>query len=161
MTELENIINNSSNFIADEMAEFSIENETYTGFTDYKFMWEVTLGKQPERAMGNGNMGNLDTISAFATPHAIYTYSVMPITDYRRFRQQYLNQTADGFLPKKHFTTSVYDSDYDRKITVDMYLATPSMPDYYTRVTEDGKVELLGVRNYTIELIGTNNDNNE
>lgn len=160
MTTIKDIINNATNYVATEMAEFTIEGETFAGYSEYKFMWEVTLSKQLDRA-SNGNMGNLDTYPAFATPHATIRYDFMPITDYRRLRQLYLNETAEGFLPRKHFTATVYDSDYDRKITTDMYLATPSMPEYYTNTTDDGEVELLGVRNYTIELIGTNNEVDE
>ena len=161
MNGFEEVLNNSENYIADEMKEFSIEGETFIGFSKYQFMWEVTMSKQLERATGSGYMGNLDTISAFASAHATITYDIMPITDYRRLRQLYLNETSEGFLPRKHFTATVYDSDYNRKITRDMYLATPSMPEYYTRVDNDGKVKLLGVKNYTIELIGTNLEDNK
>lgn len=160
MADFTDIINNSSNYVADEMSEITIGEETFSNFSSYKFMWEVTLSKQPERATGSGYMGNLDTISAFASAHAIITYDVMPITDYRRLRQFYLNETEEGFLPRKHFTATIYDSDYDRRITRDMYLATPSMPEFITRAN-DGKIELTGVRNYTIELIDTNRDDND
>lgn len=161
MNDVEEIINNSSNYIVKGMEEITIGGITLRGFSKYQFMWEVTTSKQPERAPGTGYIGNLDTISAFASAHAIITYDIMPITEYRKLRQYYLNETEEGFIPRKHFTATMYDSDYDRKITRDMYLATPNMPEYYIRVNNDGNAELIGVRNYIVELIDTNRDGNE
>lgn len=149
MNEFEDILNNSSNYVATEMAEFTIDGITYRGYSEYTFVWEKTYVKQVERSQ-SGSMGNLDTYPTFKTPHMTATYKIMPITDYRSIMKQ--------FLAKNEFDVTCYDAVNDMKITRKMYFATPSAPKFITRTPKKGNVELLGVQDYTVELIGTNND---
>lgn len=160
MTKFEEILNNSTEYIADGIGSFIIDGVTYNGYGDYTFFWENTLVKQPNRAQ-DGSMGNLDTVASFVTAHMKATYSIMPITEYRKLMEQYLNKTNEGFLPRKHFSVTCYDPIYDEHITRDMYLATPETPKYVYRVEEDKKVSVIGVENYTVELIGTNIEDNK
>lgn len=149
MNDLENIINNSSNYTADGIGSYKVDNVTYKDYGNYTFFWEKTYVKSPERS-GNGSLGNLDTYATFITPHLTVTYDIMTITDYRSIIKQYLS--------KNQFTVTCYDPINNEMTTNTMYFATPSAPTYYYRTENDKNVEILGVRNYTVELIGTNND---
>lgn len=148
MTDFENILNNSSNYTVEGIGSYTIDGVTYKGYGDYTFTWEKTYVKQPERS-SNGSIGNLDTYATFITPHLTVTYSVMTIDDYRSIMKQYLS--------KNQFTVTCYDPINDTMITNEMYFATPSSPKYYYRTEENKNVEIVGVRDYTVELIGTNN----
>lgn len=159
MTEFEDILNNSTAYMADGIGEFFIDGVSYSGYGDYVFVWEKTYVKSPERSK-DGSMGNLDTYATFVTPRMKAIYPIMPISVYRTMMKQYLNKNADGeFENKNKFTVKCYDTVYDEEITMEMYFATPAEPKYVYRVEEDKKVSIIGVENYTIELIGTNNDN--
>lgn len=155
--DIEKTINESKNYIATGIGGYSVDGVEYAGYGEYTFTWEKTLSKTPERAL-DGNMGNLDTFSSFVVPRMKVDYSLMTITDYRRLMKQYLNKNTETnkFENKNHFTVTCYDPIYDETITADMYMATPAEPKFYTRTEEDGTVELLGVRDYTVEFIGTN-----
>lgn len=148
MTDLENIINNASNYVADGIGSYTIDGITYQNYGNYTFFWEKTYIKSLERS-SNGSMGNLETYSTFITPHLIVNYSTMAISDYRSIMKQYLS--------KNQFTVRCYDPINDKMTTNTMYFATPQTPEYYYRTEGDNKVEVVGVRNYTVELIGTNN----
>lgn len=149
MTDLEEILNNRSDYIADGMAKFTVDGIEYTGYSEYTFMWEKTFVENPERST-NGSMGNLNENNAtFNTPHMTATYSIMTINDYRSIMKQ--------LLAKNEFIVTCYDPIYDKMTTNKMYFATASTPKYYTSNSSNGTVELLGVQNYTVELIGTNN----
>lgn len=152
MAEFDDIIdvlNNGDDYLAEEMAEYTIDDITYSGYSEYSFIWEKTYVKQIERSK-DGSMGNLDTYATFIIPRMTVTYSLMTINDYRSIMKQ--------FLEKNEFDVTCYDPIHNEKITRKMYFATPSAPKFWTQALGDGKVELLGVQNYTVELIGTNND---
>lgn len=152
MNDIEEILNDRQNYLATEMAEFWLDGEKYTGNSDYTFIWELSYNKSPARAQG-GKTGDLDTnYSSFFTPHATITYSLMSIDDYRRFKQQ--------FNTKRQFMGKFYDVEYDRVITEQVYVATPNAPKLRSVTNSDGTVSLIGVDNYVIELIGTDNLSN-
>lgn len=152
MTDIEDLINNKDNYIADGMEEFTINGTVYKGYSEYTFVWEKSYVKSPERS-GDGSMGNLDTYATFITPHMTAKYSLMSIDDYRSIMKQ--------FLDNNEVTVTCYDPIYNKKTTNKMYFATPSAPNFYYIPSTDGNdnktVDLLGVQNYTVELIGTNN----
>lgn len=149
MGALENILNNIDNYIAEGIGEYSIDGITYKDYTDYSFTWEKTYIKQPERS-SNGSMGNLETYPTFITPHLTVNYDLMTITDYRSIMKQ--------FFEKNQFTVTCYDPINNERTTNTMYFATPERPKYYYRTEGNKKVEIIGVQNYTVELIGTNNE---
>lgn len=149
MTELENIINNSDSYVADGIDSYNIDNVNYKNYSNYTFFYEKTYEKSLARS-SNGSMGNLETYSTFITPHLIVNYDYMSINDYRSIMKQHLS--------KNQFRVVCYDPIYDKRVVNTMYFATPQIPEYYYRTEGDKKVEIIGVRNYTVELIGTNND---
>lgn len=152
MNDIENILKNKQNYVANGMSSFSVDGKEYTGYSDYTFINELSYTKSPERSQ-SGATGDLDTnYTTFLTPHMTVTYTLMTIDDYRSIMKQ--------FYSKRQFMVSCYDPVEDTKIVAQMYFATPSTPKFRYVVNDDNTISLIGVDNYTVELIGTNNDNN-
>lgn len=140
-----------------DIAEVKIDGNRFRNYGAYSFIWEKTFVKSPERS-ANGSLGNLNSYATFLTPHLIMDFSVMSIDDYRKI--MLLHYGAN------EFTVECYDPIYNRKIKVKMYFATEEMAKLYTiaqnRLLPNGQweewVDLVGVTEYKVELIGTNND---
>lgn len=158
MNGIEKAINNrfeKENDVTEIMSKFTVANiddrqntQIYTGYGEYTFIWEKTYVKSPGRSM-DGSMGNLATQTTFVTPHMTATFDIMPINDYRRIVKQALSANE--------FVVTCYDTINDVETTNRMYFGTLQSPKYLTRTDDDGTVTLIGVRDYTVELIGTNN----
>lgn len=140
-----------------DIAEVKIDGNRFRNYGAYSFIWEKTYPKSPERS-GNGSLGNLNSYSTFLTAHLIMDFSVMSIDDYRKI--MLLHYGAN------EFAVECYDPIYNRKIKAKMYFATEEMAKLYTiaqnRLLPNGQweewVDLVGVTEYKVELIGTNND---
>lgn len=134
-----------------------IDSNKFTNYGQYQFIWEKTFIKSPERS-ADGSLGNLNSYATFLTPHLIMDFSVMSIDDYRAIMKMHYE--------KNEFTVECYDAIYNKPIKVKMYFATEEMAKLFTisqhRLLPDGKwedwVDLVGVTDYKVELIGTNND---
>ena len=134
-----------------------IDNETFTDFSAFSFLMEKSFVKSPTRA-SDGSIGNLDSYAWFLTPHLKIDFGLLSIESYRTIMR--LIQS------KNEFTVTCYDPVQDKNVTHNMYFATEQMPKLWSiakaLVSGSGKreewVELLGVQDYTIELIGTNTD---
>lgn len=130
---------------------------TYTNYGQFQFIWEKTYVTAPTRS-SNGSMGMLNSLSTFLTPHLMLDFSIMSIDDYRSIMKQHYSQNE--------FVVECYDDIYNTIIKVKMYFATEQMPKLFTiakkRLANDGSWEdfimIAGVREYTVEMIGTNND---
>lgn len=139
------------------ISEVTINGNRFRNYGQYRFIWEKTYVKSPDRSLG-GNLGNLNSLATFLTPHLIMDFSIMSIDDYRKI--MILHYGAN------EFTVECYDPIYNRKIKVKMYFGTEEMAKLYTiaqnRLLPDGQweewVDLVGVTEYSVELIGTNND---
>ena len=139
------------------ISQVKIDGNTFTNYGQYRFVWEKAYPKSPERS-ADGSMGNLNSYATFLTPHLIMDFSVMSIDDYREI--MLLHYSAN------EFTVECYDPIYNHTIKVKMYFATEEMAKLYTiaqnRLLPDGQweewVDLIGVTEYSVELIGTNND---
>ena len=152
MNGIEEAINNRSENVATNMGQFTVDDEIYTGYSDYTFIWEKTFVKSPNRSM-SGAMGPLDGatgLPTFETPHMTATFEQMPINDYRRLVKQALS--------KNEFTVTCFDPIYNVETTNKMYFGTLTSPKFITRADGIGVITLIGVSNYTVELIGTNNE---
>ena len=145
-------------YVASGIEEFFVDEEKYTAFDNITFFWEKTNVKSPERT-NSGAMGDINNmIATFVTPHFTVHYDLMPINDFRRIMKQFIGKTNAGENGKTEFSVTVYDPIYNKVITKRMYLGTPNTPTYWTETLDDGRVCVLGVQNYTLEFIGTNND---
>ena len=140
-----------------DIEEVKIGGNRFRNYGAYSFIWEKTFVKSPERS-GNGSISNLNSYATFLTPHLILDFSIMSIEDYRKI--MLLHYGAN------EFTVECYDPIYNRKIKVKMYFGTEEMAKLFTiaqnRLLPDGQweewVDLVGVTEYKVELIGTNND---
>lgn len=134
-----------------------IDGNTFKNYGQYQFIWEKTFVKSPERS-ANGAIGNLNSYATFLTPHLILNFSIMSIEDYREIMKMHYAQNE--------FVVECYDPIYNQTIAVKMYFATEEMAKLYTiaqnRLLPDGRweewLDIVGVTEYTVELIGTNND---
>ncbi len=140
-----------------DISEVKINGNRFTNYGQYSFIWEKTFVKSPERS-SNGSISNLNSYATFMTPHLIINFSVMSIDDYRKVMKLHYGANE--------FTVECYDPIYDRKIKAKMYFATEEMAKLYTiaqnRLLPSGQwedwIDLVGVTDYNVELIGTNND---
>lgn len=134
-----------------------IDGNTFSNYGAYQFIWEKTFVKSPERS-ANGSLGNLNSYATFRTPHLILDFSVMSIDDYRAIMRMHYE--------KNEFIVECYDPIYNNTIKVKMYFGTEEMAKLYTinrmRLNNEQEwedwIELVGVQEYQVELIGTNND---
>ena len=134
-----------------------IDNETFTDFSAFSFLMEKSFVKSPTRA-SDGSIGNLDSYAWFLTPHLKIDFGLLSIESYRTIMM--LIQS------KNEFSVTCYDPVQDKNVTHNMYFATEQMPKLWSiakallngRGEREYWVELLGVQDYTVELIGTNTD---
>lgn len=142
---------------ATAISEIKIDGNTFKNYGQYQFIWEKSFVKSPQRS-SSGSIGNLNSYTTFLTPHLLINFSIMSIDDYRALMKLHYS--------KNEFTVECYDFIYKKPITVKMYFGTEEMAKLYTinkmRQKSDGEwedwIELVGVQDYTVELIGTNND---
>lgn len=136
-----------------EIHKVVIDGNVFSGYKAFTFIWEKTFVKEPTRS-SNGTIGNLNSYATFITPHLKINFAMISIDDYRRLYRL--------ILQKNEFTVTCYDIISDSKITKKMYFAPDQFPTLYTvaRKLASGEkfIELTGVKDYTVELIGTNNE---
>ena len=125
-----------------QLDRIKIDGTEIQGYFEYSFIQEKTYVKSPERSSG-GQIDNLNSYSTFLTPRLVIKYNYMHIGDYRKL-MQIINS-------KNEFVVECYDIVLDKRVTHNMYFAPTEMPSIHQRY-----LEILGVKDYTIELIGTN-----
>ena len=143
-------------YVATDIEKVVIGGNTFKNYGDFQFAWEKSYVKSPERS-ADGSIGNLNSYATFVTPHLIINFSIMSIDDYRKIMR------LD--LESNEFVVECYDPIYNKKFKGKMYFATPQMAKLLklAKIRFDGDrweefVELVGVQEYTVELIGTNAD---
>ena len=140
--------------IAKNIDKVVIDGNTFTDFSAFTFLMEKSYVKSPVRS-SNGSIDNLDSYAWFLTPHLKMDFGLMSIDSYRTIMK--LIQS------KNEFTVTCYDVVNDKDVTHNMYFATEQMPKLWAiakALNGDEWVELLGVQDYTVELIGTNTNVN-
>lgn len=125
-----------------QLDRIKIDETEIQGYFEYSFITEKSYVTSPERS-ADGTIDNLNSYSTFFTPRLVIKYNYMHISDYRKL-MILLNS-------KNEFVVECYDIVLDKRVRHKMYVATPEMPTIHQRY-----MEVLGIRNYTIELIGTN-----
>lgn len=134
-----------------------IDGNKFDNFGVYSFLWEKSYVKEPTRS-SDGSIGNLDSYATFLTGHLQIDFSLMSIDYYRTLMKL--------IYSKNEFTVECYDIVNDKMIKLRMYFATEEMPTLLTiaqklqKSSEEWEewIELVGIQEYTVELIGTNND---
>jgi uncharacterized repeat protein (TIGR02543 family) len=127
-----------------QLDRLRIDGNEIQGYFEYSQIPEKTYVKPPERSSG-GTIDNLNSYATFIVDRIVIKYIYMHISDYRKLMR--LIQS------KNEFTVEFYDIVWDKRVVRKMYFAPPSMPNIHQRY-----LEVLGVKDYTIELIGTNTD---
>ena len=135
-----------------KISEVVIDSEVFTDYKAFSFIWEKSYVESPSRSE-DGTIGNLNAHPTFVTPHLKMDFSLMSIDSYRRMMAL--------LYEKNEFLVSCYDVVYNKVTTNKMYFATEEMPKLVSiarSLNGEQWVELLGVQDYTVELIGTNAD---
>ena len=131
----------------------TINGNVFTDYSAFSFLWEKSYVKSPVRS-GDGTIGNLNSYATFLTPHLKIDFSLMSIDSYRKIMQ--LIYSGNEFL------VTCYDVVNNKDTTNKMYFSTEEMPKLWTIVDalngDENAIMLLGVQDYTIEMIGTNAD---
>lgn len=125
-----------------QIDRIEIDGNTIQGYFEYSFMEEKSYTTQPVRTM-KGAIEDINDYTTFLTPRLIIKYNMMAIDDYRTLMKLLKSKNA--------FMVTCYDIVEDKRVTNEMYFATPAMPIIYQQY-----LNALGIREYTIELIGTN-----
>lgn len=134
-----------------------IEKVTIDGneFTDYKafsFLREKAYVKEPMRS-GAGVIGNLNSYATFLTPRLKIDFSMLSIDSYRSLMTL--------IYGRNEFIVTCYDIVANKDITYKMYFHPTEMPKLWTIVRAlngEQSIELLGVEDFSVELVGTNAD---
>lgn len=135
---------------ADGIDKVIIDGNEFTDYGAFSFLWEKSYVKSPERS-GDGTIGNLNSYATFVTPHLKIDFSMMSIDSYRVLMKL--------LYEKNEHIVQCYDIVNNKFTTNNMYFSTEEMPKLWTiarALNEEEWVELLGVQDYTVELIGTN-----
>lgn len=144
--------NRKTVYKADGIGTVIIDGNRFTDYKAFSFVWEKSYVKSPTRS-GDGTIGNLNSYSTFVTPHLKIDFSLLSIDSYRRL--------MNLIYSKNEFTVTCYDIVNNRRTANKMYFATEEMPKLWAIARElNGEqwVEVLGVQDYTVEMIGTNAD---
>ena len=139
-----------SRFNAIGIDKVIIDGNEFTDYKAFSFLREKSYVKSPERS-GDGSITNLNSYATFVTPHLKIDFSMMSIDSYRRLMEL--------LYSKNEFVVSCYDIVAKTTTTNKMYFATEEMPKLWTiarALNGEEWVELLGVQDYTVEMIGTN-----
>ena len=128
-----------------------IDGKEFTDYGAFSFIEEKSYVTSPIRS-ADGTISNLDSYAWFLTPHLKIDFGLMSIDTYRELMN--LIQT------KNEFTVSCYDVVKNDIVHHKMYFATEEMPKLWTIVDalngNENAIALLGVQDYTVEMIGTN-----
>jgi uncharacterized repeat protein (TIGR02543 family) len=157
VTTFENYELIKNEYDATEISQIKIDGNTFNNYGQYQFVWEKSYVTSPERSSG-GNLGNLNAHSTFLTAHLLINFSLMSIDDYRAIMKLHYE--------RNEFVVECYDIIYNRPIKIKMYFGTEEMAKLYTinkmRLGDNEEWEdwiaLVGVQDYSVELIGTNNE---
>lgn len=142
----------NANALDKRISEVIISGTKITGYGAFAFIWEKSYVKSPTRS-ADGSIGNLNSYATFITPHLKIDFSLLSIDNYRKIMQLLYSQN-------EHIV-QCYDIVNDRKTVNRMYFSTESMPTIYSIARqvagqEEPIIELLGVKDYTVEMVGTN-----
>lgn len=136
--------------LGNDITVVDIDGNKFTDYSAFSFIWEKSYVKSPERS-ADGSIGNLNSYPTFVTPHLKIDFSLLDIESYRRLMQL--------VYEKNEFLVTCYDIVYNRMTTNKMYFSTEEMPKLLAiaRVLNgESWVELLGVQDYVVEMVGTN-----
>ena len=143
----------NGNSVARHIDKVTINGNVFTDYSAFSFLWEKSYVKSPTRS-GDGTIGNLNSYATFLTPHLKIDFGLMSIDSYRKIME--LIYSGNEFL------VTCYDVVNNKDTTNKMYFTTEEMPKLWTIVDalngDENALMLLGVQDYTVEMVGTNAD---
>lgn len=142
-------------FCSKEVPKIIIDGNEFTGYKTYSFFWEKTYVKEPTRS-SNGSINNLNSYATFITPHLQIKFALMSMEDYRKL--------YNLILSRNEFVVTCYNPITNGTTTNKMYFYPDSLPKLNMiarnllnpKDEKEKWIELLGVQDYTIEMVGTN-----
>lgn len=146
-------------YYAAQIKYVKIDNNVFENYGAYSFIYEKSYvdEESTKRSIG-GVVDNLNNAATFVTPHLKIDFSLLSIDDYILLMQL-------DYATNEHIV-ECYDIVSKQIVIEKMYLATPEMPKLYTIAEKRASgedvweewISLVGVQDYTVELIGTNAD---
>lgn len=133
------------------------DNDKFSGYGNYSFGWLTTLRESPSR-VDNGSLPQLRNIPSFITGNLKINFDLISIDDYRRLMK--LIYGVKGHC----YWVMTYDIVYDRMVIIEMYIQPEEMPTIYAitdglqQGSNDAIIDLIGIKDHTIQLVGTGND---
>lgn len=127
-----------------------IDGNEFTDYAAFSFLREKSYVKSPERS-GDGSITNLNSYAFFLTPHLKIDFSLLSIDSYRKLMEL--------IYRKNEFLVECYDVVKNATTVNKMYFTTEELPKLWTiarAVNGEEWVELLGVEEYSVEMVGTN-----
>lgn len=118
-----------------------IEITSYSTFSYYEAKTYVT---SPTRS-STGAMGMLNSMATFVTPRLRISFNYM--------KQETYNILMQLINSKNEFTVTCLDPVTNTRKTNKMYFSPTDYPEIYQQ-----NLKILGILNYEIELVGTNNE---
>ena len=133
-----------------KMQEVVIDGIKFTDYGAFSFIREKSYFDEPTRG-ADGTIQDLNNYATFVTPHLTINFSLLSIESYRDLMRL--------IYSKNEFLVTCYDVVQNKKVTERMYFTTEEMPKLFALAKEYGGdkwIELLGVQDYTVEMVGTN-----
>lgn len=133
------------------------DNDKFTNYGTYSFVWQKTLKESPERA-DNGALPQLWDMPYYITGNLKIDFDVMSIDDYRRIMKLIYSGNC--------YKVKAYDIAYDRMIIIEMYFQPEDLPTIFTiaerlhgvGASSDEWTDLIAVKSHTTQMVGTGND---
>lgn len=122
----------------------TIDGNIINGYFIYTYFDDKTYAESPKRST-IGGIDNLNSYVTFLTPRLRINFSFMKLKTYQ-ILMKLIQQ-------KNEFVVTCYDPVWDRTINKKMYFYPQDFPEIFQK-----NLEILGMINYEIELVGTNTE---
>lgn len=136
-----------------KISEVKIDGVVIRGYSAFSFVRKLTYIDSPVRSL-DGTIGNLDSYPVFTTPQLQIDFSLLSIDSYR--------DIMNLIYTRREHLVECYDVVRDTRVVERMYFEPEEMPKLYTITRQlqgsvDNVIELIGIQDYTVTMIGTNN----
>lgn len=134
------------------ISEVTIDGVKITGYSAFSFVRKLTYVKSPTRS-ADGTIGNLDSYPVFTTSQLQIDFSLLDIDMYRSI--------MNLIYARREHIVECYDIVRDTRVTEKMYFEPEELPKLMTITRQlqgysDSIIELLGVQDYVVTMVGTN-----
>lgn len=135
------------------ISEVKIDGISIRGFSAFSFVRKLSYVKSPQRS-GDGTIGNLNSYAVFTTPQLQIDFSLLFIDSYR--------DIMNLIYARREHLVECYDIVRDTRVQEKMYFEPEELPKIWTIAREvqgqcNSVIELLGVQDYSVVMVGTNN----